>query len=1595
QGGLAEHSYPAGAYRAYTIQVIADDGHEGTAEVELVVDFPEPAPNTAPVIETARELSRDGFNIVIGATANDADGDQLTYTVEWGDGSRPTTMRGGIAEHSYRNNVYRAYTVTVTVTDGRGGQATRQVIVNFAPPAENQAPEFEFVGVISKQGFQVTIAASAVDPDGDVITYTVLWGDGTPEMALRDQQATHRYPDGLYEDYIIRVLATDGQGGQAVRDLPVAFREPGNNGRPVFTGAEVLSVEGSRVMVAAEAIDPDGDPIRYTIEWGDGSPEGEVVGGIGEHEYPAGRFGQFTIRITAHDGNGASQTVELVVNIRAPGDNNAPHIDEVQALPQAGFEAVVLVDASDPDGDPLTYTVSWGDGTEPVRGGQSVIAHSYPVDIYRSYTVTITVEDSFGGRAVAERQITFPRPAANQPPVIEGVDVQVGVRGEITLRITASDPEEAGLVYAVQWGDVPGWMNLIGGVGAHAYAWDAAGYDIRVRVTDLHGNAVFDRLHVNVVDAPTVVHDVRVDIINARQVRAAIVASDADGSGMLQYAFDFNGDGVYELAEQAEGSAVHTYVADGDYVVGIRVLDPWSGAWIERRVPVRIDMSGEIGDGAPIIGGVSVERGEGGCVDVQADAADPEEGVLSFTIGWGDGSNPDLMDDGAARHCYEAPAEGDGYDAWIEVRDEDGNVTRQDVLIQVVDQPTIIEAIATQVVGQGRYLVSVRATDADGADRLRYSFDFNGDGNPEVADSPMASAAFTYIAPGRFLVRVTVTDSWSGASVEDTVVVEYQQVGGLNNDPVIEGIQVFPGPAGHTRVVVDANDPDGDELTVAVHWGDEADEGALSPAPDAAAEHRYALPGEGNGYDGYVIVSDPAGGSARTDFRATVIDRPTVIDQVVVEDRGYGAFVFDVRAHDPDGVDRLIYAFDADADGTWDRPDSRETAALFQWDIAGPQTVRVRVTDTWSGASVTAEVTVQVLPWQDDNQPPVIHAIEVEVGVRGQVLVSVVASDPDGGALDYVIHWGDEANAGAIEPMVGQTGEHDYAYGEGSWRGYVLVTDGSGTSVRGWFDARLVDAPTIIREVSINRVRDGVVMVNVLASDADGADYLRYSFDFDNDGTWDIERQINPNALHEFMAPGAHTVRVGVTDSWSGVTVEGQGVIELPVWVPDALPPQIVALEVEIGAGGLATLTVEASDPEGGFLDVQVRWGDEADAETWEALVGFAGDHTYAFPAEMVPYQGTVLVTDPDGLTASQDFEARIVDAPTVIREVSVSVIRDGQVQVGVRATDPDTQELTYAFDFDHDGTFEIDGQAESSALHTFDLAGEYTFTVGVTDPWSGVSTTREHTFTLEPWIDEVPIADDHLEGEEGRCLVFRIGDEPGELETKIDPTVCDRELNPDAELWTWDFGDGTTARGSEVGHRYQDDGIYDVVITGGNPERPRRSRIQVFIANAAPQFITQPRTEAYRGELYQYLVRLEDQGPTDEIRLVLTRGPEGMVVGRGENPGEWLVGWEVPVDFDQATVEVELRATDGHTIDGEWESDEGEAVQNFEVQVRGVREAEPTPSDMGVDGGTPAFDEYTGSNCSCDVADDNGPDGTFLFLMGFGLLALRRRRRG
>jgi PKD repeat protein len=459
--------------------------------------------------------------------------------------------------------------------------------------------------------------------------------------------------------------------------------------------------------------------------------------------------------------------------------------------------------------------------------------------------------------------------------------------------------------------------------------------------------------------------------------------------------------------------------------------------------------------------------------------------------------------------------------------------------------------------------------------------------------------------------------------------------------------------------------------------------------------------------------------------------------------------------------------------------------------------------------------------------------------------------------------------------------------------------------------------------------------------------------------------------------------------------------------VDQNLPPVIHGVEVSTGPGGLAGVVVDASDPEGGQLTYALHWGDEADAEALEALADSDGQHTYAFPAADQPYDGLAVVTDVRGAQTTAPFSVAIEDIKTNIRDVTVSVLAGGRVLVTVSATDADTNELSYAFDMNGDGDDEIPAQADNTAFYTYPEAGEYDVVVHVTDPWSGVVTEGRHHFTLPAWEDEVPIGTDHLQGVEGQCMVFRIAADG--LSTKVDPAVCGRAQNPDAGLWQWDFGDGSSATGSEVGHVFADDGVYTMTVTGGTEQRPLRSSVQIFVSNAAPAFVTQPAALVEAGTMYTYDVELMDPGQ-DELQLILDDGPEGMTLTKGADDRHWQVTWLAPEDKAGTNVNVALRAIDGHTANGTFTPDNGSATQRYQLAVTGDLHQipEPVTQDGGVepdataepDAAAPApdastggsQDQFTGSSCNCDFTG-GAPTGT-LFLLGLlGLVRPRRRR--
>ena len=109
-----------------SLVLLVPDADTATSTCGYTIGAERPKPNTAPEITSLDIRSHKGKDVskaktgdvlTFSATAVDAENDVLTYTWEFGDGS---TLTGALVEHTYLDP-NDAYTVTLTVTDGRDG----------------------------------------------------------------------------------------------------------------------------------------------------------------------------------------------------------------------------------------------------------------------------------------------------------------------------------------------------------------------------------------------------------------------------------------------------------------------------------------------------------------------------------------------------------------------------------------------------------------------------------------------------------------------------------------------------------------------------------------------------------------------------------------------------------------------------------------------------------------------------------------------------------------------------------------------------------------------------------------------------------------------------------------------------------------------------------------------------------------------------------------------------------------------------------------------------------------------------------------------------------------------------------------------------------------------------------------------------------------------------------------------------------------------------------------------------------------------------------------------------------------------------------
>ena len=205
----------------YVITVEVTDGRGGEAARQLPINV---LVNRPPVIESVtveRLVANPTESIVIECTVSDADQDTLSYA--WSTTGGTFSGTGPITAWMAPDTP-GTYIITAMVADGRGGEATRELIinvtVNHSPIIERLTAEHSVVN----EGESTPIECVASDPDEDELSY--LWAATGGYISGEGPAVTWTAPDTC-ESYVVTVTVIDDRGGEASKELNLTVRKPG------------------------------------------------------------------------------------------------------------------------------------------------------------------------------------------------------------------------------------------------------------------------------------------------------------------------------------------------------------------------------------------------------------------------------------------------------------------------------------------------------------------------------------------------------------------------------------------------------------------------------------------------------------------------------------------------------------------------------------------------------------------------------------------------------------------------------------------------------------------------------------------------------------------------------------------------------------------------------------------------------------------------------------------------------------------------------------------------------------------------------------------------------------------------------------------------------------------------------------------------------------------------------------------------------------------------------------------------------------------------------------------------------------------------
>ena len=743
---------------------------------------PAPTPNLNPPVftsATSASVDENSTGTVYTATATDADGNTVTYSIVGGADSADFSINATTGALSFvgtpdfenpdDSNTDNAYEVTIRASDGVN---TTTQTVTITVDDVDEAPVFSSGATASVAENQTAAyTAAAADDEGTVLTYSLSGTDaalfsidaGTGVVTF-NAAPDYENPGDAGGDNVYDIVVSASDGANTTDQAVAITVTDQNDNSPVFTSASSFTVaENETSAFTAVATDADaGTTLTYSIAGGADAADFSINASTGavtfvgppdfENPADADTDNDYEVIIRASDG---TNTTDQTVTVTVEDVDGAPVFSSGATASVAENQtAAYTAAAADDEGTVLTYSLSGADAALfSIDAGTGVVTfnaapdYENPADAGGDNVYDIVVSASDGTNSTDQAVAITVTDLNDNLPVFTSASSFTVAENQTSAFTAVATDADAGttITYSLSGADAAAFkIDAATGVVTFVTApdYEAPGgqsFDIVVTASD-GVNSTDQPVTISVTDvneAPVFTSGSTASVAENQTAAYTAAASDPDLTSPT-YSISGGADAALFNIDAATGVVTFKTAPDFEnpadaggnnvYDIVVRASDGTNN--VDQSVAITVT---NLNDNSPVFtSGTTASVVEGTTIAYDADATDAD---VADTIAYSlSGTDAALFNIDSSTGVvtfkvapdFEAPADAGGDNVYdFTVTASDGtNSTDRSVAVTVTDgnenAPVFTSSATASVAENGTAAYTAAATDID-LDPITYS----------------------------------------------------------------------------------------------------------------------------------------------------------------------------------------------------------------------------------------------------------------------------------------------------------------------------------------------------------------------------------------------------------------------------------------------------------------------------------------------------------------------------------------------------------------------------------------------------------------------------------------------------------------------------------------------------------------------------------------------------------------------------------------------------------------------------------------------------------------------------------------------------------